>query len=150
MRIDKLSWVSGLAASFVLAAVAFAPVGAADKGTGKVTHHSEKDYEAFKTGAGSPELASHIETPNITAGFARFKPGEGSLREWPYWYEEVVYVTAGKGKITVNDPPHTDPKAHSVGVGDMLHIGKGAKVTFEATGEESLEILYVTSPNPGL
>lgn len=116
----------------------------------KVYHLADKDYKEFKTGDGAGKLVEYVNTPNVTAGFARFEKGGLALRNWPYWYEEVVYITRGKGKITVNPAPHTNPEAHEMKVGDFLYIAKGSKVTFEGLSDEPFELLYVTTPNPGL
>jgi ethanolamine utilization protein EutQ (cupin superfamily) len=122
----------------------------AAKAKSKVYRLTDKDYEEFKTGDGSGKLVEYVKQPNMTAGFARFEKGGPGLRNWPYWYEEVVYITKGKGRITVSPPPHTNPEAHEMKVGDFLYIGKGSKVTFEGLSDEPFELLYVTTPNPGL
>jgi ethanolamine utilization protein EutQ (cupin superfamily) len=117
----------------------------------KVYRLSERDLTEYKTSDGAGKLAVCIKTPNITAGFTRFEKGTATatLRNWPYWYDEVVYITRGKGKITHADPPFTSPEAHEVQAGDLLYIPKGSKVTFEALSNEPFDLLYITHPDPG-
>ena len=118
------------------------------KASSKMFHFDDKDYSIMKTGGhGSVDIAEYVKTPNMTAGFARWKKGE-ALTKWPYWYEETVYITKGQGRITVYHAPFTDQQIHEVKPGDMLFFAKGSQVTFEATTDQPLELLYVTTPDP--
>lgn len=145
-------WVWAVAAGIaaLLLSAAVSAIAAEQKKPGKVYHFSAKDLKPFETGGGNGMLVAYIEQPDITAGMVRFEKGKYELKEWPYWYEEVLYVTRGKGKITISPAPQTHPEPHDVVVGDILYVPKGAKVSFEATTEEPFDLFYVTAPNPGL
>jgi ethanolamine utilization protein EutQ (cupin superfamily) len=120
----------------------------AAKASSKLYHFDEKDYATMKAGGhGSVDLAEYVKTPNMTAGFARWKKGE-ALTKWPYWYEETVYITKGKGRISVSHAPFTSQQIHDVKPGDMLFFAKGSQVTFEPSTDQPLELLYVTTPDP--
>lgn len=109
----------------------------------------EQDIVEMEVNGGSKiKFAQYISHPNIAAGFIRLGRGDEIL-EWPYWYEEVVYVTRGSGKITISPPPFTSGEPHDVKSGDLFYIGKGNKVTFQPK-DEAFEFLYVTAPNAGV
>jgi ethanolamine utilization protein EutQ (cupin superfamily) len=118
------------------------------KASSKMYHFDEKDYSVMKTGGhGSVDIAEYVKTPNMVAGFARWKKGE-ALTKWPYWYEETVHITKGQGRITVSHAPFTSVDTHEVKPGDMLFFAKGSQVTFEATTDQPFELFYVTTPDP--
>lgn len=148
-RREILWWMSGVLAG-VVALVLSARFARAEEDKMKVYRLAEKDLVEFKTDDGGLKVARYIQTPDIRVGFARFEKGTNTvaLRNWPYWYGEVVYVTRGKGKITHSAPPFTSSEPHEVQPGDLFHISKGSKVTFEALSDEPFEILYVAYPNP--
>jgi len=148
-RMRKISrWIGGVLAGVVALGLSVGLVQAEDKM--KVHRLTEKDLADFKTGDGAGKLAGYIKTPSMTAGFARFEKGSMTLRNWPYWYEEVVYITRGKGKITRSDAPFISSESHEVKPGDLFYIPKGSKITFEAVSDEPFELLYITHPDPGV
>src|SRR5438132_1183939 len=109
----------------------------------------EQDLAELELAGGSKvKFAQYIRYPNMAAGFIRLRRGE-EIRDWPYWYEEVVYVTRGSGRITFSPPPFTSSESHEVKAGDLFYIGKANKVTFE-TKDEAFELLYITSPDSGV
>jgi quercetin dioxygenase-like cupin family protein len=109
----------------------------------------DQDIAAFDLGGGSKiKFAQYIKHPNMTAGFIRLGRGE-EIRDWPYWYEEVVYVTRGTGRITVWPVPFVSSETHELKAGDLFYIGKATKVTFHGS-DDSFEMLYVTTPDSGI
>ena len=76
------------------------------------------------------------------AGVHRFEKGETWLKEWPYWYHEFVYVTRGRGKITVSVPPYTTSESKNVKAGDLFTLAPSMKVSFEALGDDTFEIVW--------
>jgi len=109
----------------------------------------DQDIAAFDLGGGSKiKFAQYVKNPNMTAGFIRLGRGE-EIRDWPYWYEEVVYVTRGTGRITVWHVPFVSSETHELKAGDLFYIGKATKVTFHGN-DDSFEMLYVTTPDSGI
>ena len=145
-------WIGGVLVGIVTIVLHTGSLQAEDKKGEKMKVYrlTEKDLADFKTGDGAGKLAGYIKTPNMTAGFARFEKGTMTLRNWPYWYEEVVYITRGKGKITRSDAPFISSESHDVKPGDLFYIPKGSKITFEAVSDEPFELLYITHPDPGV
>ena len=75
-------------------------------------------------------------------GVHRFEEGKTWIRDWVYWYHEFVYVTRGRGKVTLSAPPYTTPEVHNVKAGDFFTIPPGLKVTLEGVGKDVFEIVW--------
>jgi mannose-6-phosphate isomerase-like protein (cupin superfamily) len=78
----------------------------------------------------------------MAAGVHRFEVGETWVKDWVYWYHEFVYVTQGRGKITLSAPPYTKSESKEVKAGDLFTIPPSMKVTMEALGDETFEIVW--------
>ena len=76
------------------------------------------------------------------AGVHRFDKGKTWVRDWVYWYHEFVYVTGGRGKVTLSAPPYTTSESTEVKAGDLFTIPPSMKVSFEALGDETFEIVW--------
>ena len=76
------------------------------------------------------------------AGVHRFEKGKTWVKDWVYWYHEFVYVTRGRGQVTLSAPPYTTSESKEVKVGDLFVIPPSMKVTFEALGDETFEIVW--------
>ena len=77
-----------------------------------------------------------------SAGINRYEKGKTWIRDWPYWYTEVVYVTRGHGKVTLSEPPYATSESTEVKAGDLFTIPKSMKVSFEALGDDVFEIVW--------
>ena len=71
-----------------------------------------------------------------------FDKGKTWVRDWVYWYHEFVYVTAGRGKVTLSAPPYATSEETEVKAGDLFTIPPSMKVSFEALGDETFEIVW--------
>jgi hypothetical protein len=78
----------------------------------------------------------------MAAGVHRFEKNETWIRDWVYWYREFVYVTRGHGKISISAPPYTATETRALKAGDMFSISPSMKVSLEAVGDETFEIVW--------
>ena len=106
------------------------------------------DPHLFAYDKGTVLLREYILRPNLVAGKSRLEKDKYELNEWPYWYEEILYVSRGKGEITLSTMPFTDPETREIGEGDFIYIAKGMKVSIAATTSEPMELIYIASPDP--
>ena len=67
-------------------------------------------------------------------------PGAAVGRHFHEATEEVYYVTAGRGRMTVG------AETREVGPGDAVYIPRGSAHTLENTGAEPMTILLVCGP----
>jgi hypothetical protein len=78
----------------------------------------------------------------MAAGVHRFEKNETWIRDWVYWYREFVYVIRGHGKISISPPPYTATETRALKAGDVFSISPSMKVSFEAVGDETFEIVW--------
>lgn len=114
-----------------------------------VHHLSESDLKTITTDSGSFGDHIYINKPHLEVGLSHLGKGKPSP-PWVYYYEEAFYIMKGRGRLTVSVLPHTKTQTLDVEAGDLLYFGIGDKVTFQATSDEGITVLYVTTPNAGL
>jgi oxalate decarboxylase/phosphoglucose isomerase-like protein (cupin superfamily) len=90
---------------------------------------------------GSAETAG-IMPGSLAGGLARFVKGKTKLTNWTYWYDEVVYVVSGKGRVTAAAPPFDSPQTYDVGPGDFFTIVSSTRISFEALTDEPFVFFY--------
>ena len=76
------------------------------------------------------------------AGVARYDKGKQWMKEFVYWYHEVVFVTGGRATVTVSLPPYKDSESTEVKRGDLFAIRPSMKVSFEPLGDGTFEIFW--------
>jgi quercetin dioxygenase-like cupin family protein len=101
----------------------------------KIYRLEEKDLARFPGGEGEMKVATPIETPRLSAGFATFKRG-AALRNWGYWFDEVVYVLQGRARATVSMPPYTSNEVFEVKEGDLYLLPRSCRGTHEALTDD--------------
>lgn len=140
------AWIAG-AALIVVSAMAPAFAGEQDE-PAYVVSSTGTDLQPFEYDKGTVLIGQYITRPNLVAGKSRLEKDKYELNEWPYWYEEIVYVTRGKGEVTLSMPPFANPRTQVINEGDFIYIAIGMKVSIAATTEEPLELIYIASPDP--
>ena len=101
------------------------------------------DFVEAVTAKGTFLTATPMQIPGVgSGGIARFKKGKHQLRKWPLSSNEVFYVVAGKGRITVAVMPFDKPQVYDVGVGDFFAIKKGSEVSMEALSDSPFETFF--------
>lgn len=104
---------------------------------------NEKDFERVKTGFGNYLVARYFNVPNKNFSSGFFAVENGWPFEWSYWYDEVLYVVKGEGKLSFSAPPLFDKtEVKEISHGNLTVIQKGSKIKFECTSKEPLVFAY--------
>jgi mannose-6-phosphate isomerase-like protein (cupin superfamily) len=106
--------------------------------------HSVKDadFQVSKTPHGTANMAPVALPGWMGGGLQRFEKGKYALKDWTYWYHEVMYVTRGRGRITASLPPYTDSESYDVATGDMFVVAPSTRISIDALGDEVFEVFF--------
>jgi len=133
--------VNGLAVAFVLSLSGLASADSSESPL-HIFSVGEKDFRMFESPNGKFPVAAPMDVPGMSGGIARLVKGENELKDWTYWYPEVVYVTRGKGRVTGAAPPFNAPKIYDVSSGDFFFIPAGIRIGFEVLSDEPFEFFF--------
>lgn len=144
-----IAGVSAMALAGIALALALGGAASAEEGEASLLNVLSITEDSFiqipeSESPGGPVNAAFV-APGAgwsSAGVHRFKKGETWINDWVYWYHEFVYVTSGRGKVTISAPPYTKPESKEVKQGDLFTIPPSMKVSFEALGDETFEIVW--------
>ena len=76
-------------------------------------------------------------------------PAGFTLREWPFYHDEMFYVLQGKAKVTTSSAPLYDKtEEFEVSEGNVYFMHRGAKATTEVLSEKPYVYLFMTVPSP--
>lgn len=78
------------------------------------------------------------ETGALSLAFSRY--GAGTSMDWEVSYDEVMVVLRGAFTVTLEDG-----QRHTAGVGELLFVAKGTKLTYSA--DEETDMVVVTQPH---
>jgi mannose-6-phosphate isomerase-like protein (cupin superfamily) len=102
--------------------------------------HELADVEARRVASGRPYL-EFLSVPDLSVGLYVLAPGEPDLQQ-PHTEDEVYYVIAGRGRITVGDD------VRDVQTGTTIYVAEGVPHHFHDITEE-LTLLVAFGPAEG-
>ena len=102
----------------------------------------EESFGTFESPHGTSKMAPLALPGWMGGGMQRFEKGKYALKDWTYWYHEVMYVVRGRGRITASLPPYTASESYDVGSGDIFVVAPSTRISIEALSEEVFEVFY--------
>ena len=97
--------------------------------------HELDDVAARRAAAGTPYL-EFIRVPDLSVGLYVLAPGQPDLQR-PHTEDEVYYVVAGSGRITVGD------ESRDVHPGSIVFVATGVPHRFhDITAELTLFVVF--------
>jgi len=102
--------------------------------------HELADVAARREASGRPYL-EFITVPDLSVGLYVLAPGQPDLQQ-PHTEDEVYYVVAGRGRITVGD------EVRDVRPGSIVFVGTGVPHRFHDITEE-LTLFVAFGPAEG-
>ena len=135
------AWVACIALSFVLCLGGAAQAESATPIL-QILSAEEESFGTFESPHGVSNSAPMALSGWMGGGIQRFKKGTYALKDWTYWYQEVVYVIRGRGRITASLPPYTESESHDLSSGDVFVVAPSTRISIEALGDEVFEIFY--------
>jgi hypothetical protein len=102
----------------------------------------DRDFHIMESPHGTANMAPVVLPGWMGGGLQRFEKGKYALKDWTYWYHEVMYVTHGRGRITASLPPYTESQSYEVATGDMFVVAPSTRISIDALGEEVFEVFF--------
>ena len=102
--------------------------------------HELAGVAALRAASGRPYL-EFITVPDLSVGLYVLAPGQPDLQQ-PHTEDEVYYVVAGSGRVTVGD------EERDVRVGSIVFVGAGVPHRFHDITSE-LTLLVAFGPAEG-
>ena len=137
----QTAWVACVA---ICSALCLGAAAQAESGTPilQVMSVNEESFGTFESPHGISHSAPLALSGWMGGGIQRFEKDKYVLKDWTYWYQEVVYVIRGRGRITASLPPYTSSESYEVGSGDVFVVAPSTRVSMEALGDDVFEIFY--------
>jgi ethanolamine utilization protein EutQ len=108
-----------------------------------ITHFTDDDVQTWYQAEGRQIFVGDVldssNSETVTAGFARYAPGQSN--EWVVAYDEALIVTRGAFSVASEDGRET-----TAGAGELIFLRKGTRVLYSAK-DAGAELAYVTYPH---